>query len=545
MGRSPRQRTLAARVATITMTACGLAAGYLLGCALALLLATNWLGEYSELASTQSDASFLEARSLLNVLKDSRYGYCSDAEMAYFRELVFRSEFLKDAGRIHGGKIDCSATVGHPSRTIGQFKPDSIQDDSTGTIAYSNLVPIHDPGLKRAGLQMGNAYVVFGSRVPASPGPVPMHLVFNLAGNAPAGATPGAKLTPSAPGNVRLGNNLFATRCSNQHSSCVSAYTSVPEAFRGEAGAIAACTAAGGGLGFLSAMAFSLMYKRSRDLCQQLRRAVERDKLHVAYQPIVDFTTRRIVGAEALARWSDEEGNVVSPDTFIKIAEEHGFIGSITKRVLQHTLHDFGKILQSRPSFRLSINVAAADLGDPEFLPMLEDTMRRSKVQPKNLALEITERATANSPVVMESIRILRHRGHSIHIDDFGTGFSNLDRLLYLFADTIKIDKAFTKVIGTESVAVAILPQILAMARSLGLDVIIEGIEIERQADYFSMSPENGKMYGQGFLYGRPVPIEEFHGLLVDEQAKPLAAPAPAIARDGNGPLRVVTSRSA
>ncbi|MGD0911415.1 MAG: hypothetical protein ABR928_05935, partial [Terracidiphilus sp.] len=106
MGRSPRQRTLAARVATITMTACGLAAGYLLGCALALLLATNWLGEYSELASTQSDASFLEARSLLNVLKDSRYGYCSDAEMAYFRELVFRSEFLKDAGRIHGGKID-------------------------------------------------------------------------------------------------------------------------------------------------------------------------------------------------------------------------------------------------------------------------------------------------------------------------------------------------------------------------------------------------------------------------------------------------------
>ena len=71
------------------------------------------------------------------------------------------------------------------------------------------------------------------------------------------------------------------------------------------------------------------------------------------------------MGAEALARWSDEEGNVVSPDTFIKIAEEHGFIGSITKRVLQHTLHDFGKILQSRPSFRLSINVAAADLGDP------------------------------------------------------------------------------------------------------------------------------------------------------------------------------------
>lgn len=553
MVRSLKQRALVARVVTIAMTACGLAVGFLLGCALALLLATNWLDRYSQLTSAQNDASFLEGRALLIVMKTSRYGFCSDAEMAYFRELVFRSDYLKDAGRIHGGKIDCSATVGRPSRTVGQFTADSLQDDGTGTIAYSNLVPIHDPVLKRAGLQMGNAYVVFGSHKPASPGPVPMHLIFNMAhdpsaqqGSQPGVAQQNAKASPNAAGLIRLGNNLDATRCSTLHSSCVTAYTSVSEALRGEAVTIAGCTLAGGGLGILSGIMFSFMYKRSRDLCQQLRRAVERDKLQVAYQPIVNFASRRIVGAEALARWTDEEGNLVSPEDFIKIAEEHGFIGLITKRMLQRTLRDFAKILQSHPSLRLSLNVAAADLVDPEFLPMLEDSLKRYKVQPPNLVLEITERATASSAAAKETIRILRHRGHSIHIDDFGTGYSNLDRLLYLFADTIKIDKAFTKVIGTESVAVAILPQILAMAKSLGLEVIIEGIETEHQADYFSLSSANGMMYGQGFLYGHPVTIEEFYDLLLDEQEEPLDVPKPVVSDTvTGGALHIVASRTA
>jgi sensor c-di-GMP phosphodiesterase-like protein len=380
-----------------------------------------------------------------------------------------------------------------------------------------------------------------------------MHLIFNIGADQTAqpdqqpGSSPqSAQPNPNAAGKVRLGNNLFATRCSNLHISCVTAYTSVPEAFRGEATTIVVCTAAGGGLGILGSMAFSFMFKRSRDLCQQLRRAVERDKLQVVYQPIVKFNSRRIVGAEALARWTDDEGNAVSPDHFIKVAEEHGFVGQITKRVLQRALHDFGKIMQSRPDLRLSVNVAPADLADPEFLPMLDESLKKYKIHPRNLALEITERATSNSAVAMETIRLLRHRGHSVHIDDFGTGYSNLDKLLYLFADTIKIDKAFTKVIGTESVAVAILPPILAMARSLGLEVIIEGVENERQADYFGLTADSERMYGQGYLYGHPVSIEEFNGVLADEQSRPQVISSPVNARSANeSNLRIVTSRGA
>jgi sensor c-di-GMP phosphodiesterase-like protein len=286
-------------------------------------------------------------------------------------------------------------------------------------------------------------------------------------------------------------------------------------------------------------MAFSFVYSRSRDLCQQLRWAIARDKLQVVYQPIVSLGTGRIVGAEALARWNDEDGNAVGPDIFVKIAEEHGFVGAITKMVVRPALRAFAETLRNHPDFHLSVNVTAADLADPGFLPMLDDSLKRAKVKSNSLVIEITERSTANSEEAMETIRNLRRRGHSIHIDDFGTGYSNLDKLLYLYADAIKIDKAFTRVIGTESVAVAILPQILAMANSLSLEVVVEGIETGRQAGYFS--PATQRIYGQGWFYGRPVTAEEFHRLLADDWSKALGTPEPAAAWTENaGALQIV-----
>jgi len=527
-----RHRLLVARAATISMAAGGMVAGYLLGYVLALHLAENSLNQYSNLIAAEEDASSAEARSLLGTLKKSPYPFCSDDEIAYFRNMVFRSDFLKDVGHIHGGKIDCSATAGRPARAIGQFKPSPPQLD--GTIAYSNLVPIRDDSLKRAGLQLGNAYVVFGSHMPASLGPVPMHLTVTMKDAAsqqtdhPVGAAlPGNVPDLTTDGTVRLGDTFYATQCSALYFNCVTASTSVSEALQGESDIVVGGTVSGGLAGYLISLAFALWYNRSQDLCQQLRRAIIRNKLEVVYQPIVSLATGRIVGGEALSRWNDEEGNEVGPDVFVKIAEDHGFVGLITKAVVKRTLHDLGQMLRDRPDLRISVNVAAADLADPEFLPMLEDALKRAKVQPKSLAIEITERSTAQGEEAMEMIRLLRRGGHSIHIDDFGTGYSNLDKLLYLYADTIKIDKAFTKVIGTEAVTVAIIPQILAMAKSLNLEVVVEGIETEHQANYFFQPTQT--LYGQGWLYGHPVKVEEFLRLLAEDKEKarvPVEAPA-------------------
>ncbi len=549
MNRNQWQRVLISRVATIAMVACGLVVGYLLGRALVLQQAKDSLDQYLKLAAAQDEASFTEARSTLNDLKNSPYPSCSDAEVAYFRGVLFRARHLKDAGRIHGGKIDCSAIAGRLAQSIGPFKPLYRQAD--GLIAYGDLVPIRNSSPERLALQLGSAYVVMNSYLPPSVGPISLelsrstqHAAYNQSSLPASGASPPVALNPTADGSSRIGNTLYETRCSSLHFSCVTASTTVSEAVRRGIVPLAASTLAGGLLGVLFGMAFSLAYSRSRDLCQQLRRAVERNELQLVYQPIVDLSTRQIVGAEALARWSDEEGNLVEPEVFVGIAEQLGFVGGITKAVLHRALSDFAKTFQNHPSFRLSINVAGADLVDPGFLPMLDDYLKKANVKPENLVIEITERSAANGEEAMETIRNLRRMGHSIHIDDFGTGNSNLDKLLYLFADTIKIDKAFTKVIGTESVAVAILPQILAMAKSLNLEVVVEGVETDYQADYFA--PSEQKIYGQGWLYGHPVTAEHFHALLGEVSSPELATPDPVEAFNAKpGALFLVGSRVA
>ncbi len=564
MIRKSTNRELVAKVIIVTLGACGLLGGYLLGSGISLRVATNWLDRYARLTEAQADSSFVEARSTLDVLKDSPYPYCSDIEIAYFRGLVLRSQYLKEAGRIQNGKIDCSTTGGRLVRSVAHLKPDSRLQD--GTVSYSDFLPTRNAGSNRPALQLGTAYLAFGSELPVNPGPIPTHISaanhsadYAQSNPSTIGSLASRVLNWTADGTVRIGNNLYATRCSALHANCVTASASVSEALQSEYGIIAGCTVVGGELGILCGMAFSLAYRRRRDMCQQLRRAVHRDEVQVVYQPIVVLSTRQIVGAEALARWTDEEGNAVGPDVFVKVAEEHGFVGALTKSVLHHGLRDFAKILQSRPGFRLSINAAGADLVDPEFLPMLEDSLKRAKVGPESIVIEISEKSASQSEAVMETIQTLRRRGHSIHIDDFGTGYSNLDKLLYLFADTIKIDKAFTGVIGTESVASAILPQILAMAKSLNLEVVVEGVETDRQADYFS--PETAHLYGQGWLYGRPLAAEAFNSLLDENFASvlatqgaaphaPLAQQPAAVELDAEwiskpGALHLVTSRVA
>jgi sensor c-di-GMP phosphodiesterase-like protein len=302
----------------------------------------------------------------------------------------------------------------------------------------------------------------------------------------------------------------------------VTATTTVPEAFQGEGGMAVGGTILGGLSGGLLGMMIAFIFSRSLNMEQQLRRAVAGDSLDLNYQPIVSMDSERIVGAEALARWVDEDGSVVGPDVFIKIAEARGFVTQVTRLIIRRALKDFGETLRTRADFRLSVNVTAQDLCDPGFLPMLDEAVKKARITPKSLVIEITESSTANRADAMETIRELRWRGHSIHIDDFGTGYSSLSYLLYLNVDCIKVDQAFTKAIGTESVTVAILPQILAMAEALKMGVVAEGVETEQQANYFSGSGR--EIHGQGWLFGRPVPLHEFLQLLEEQGVKARAS---------------------
>ncbi len=522
MSQSPTHRTLIGRFIIIALAACGAAVGCLVGCLFALVLAGNWLQRSSQATATHESAALAEARSILHSMQDSHFGFCSAAEISNFRSLVFRSEYTKDVGHIRGGRIECSAASGRPARVLGPFKPAFRLDD--GTLAYRDLNPVRIAGISRAALQMDSAFVIFDMALPLAPGPIPIKLAITMKTGDTPQVKPGSTTADSegplyktTPGSGMLGNTLYVTRCSNSGFSCVTATTTVSGALHGEFWILPLFTTAGAISAVFWWIGFPFLDSHNRDLSRQLRRDLERGKLQVRYQPIVNLETRHIVGAEALARWTDRNGSEVDPELFVKAAEDHGFIGLITKTVLKRVLRDFGPTLQKLPEFRISINVGAPDLVDPGFLPMLEKSLQKAKVRPESLVVEITERSAANGPAAKHTISTLRRLGHSIHIDDFGSGFSNLDKLLYLYADTIKIDKAFTKTIGTESVAGVILPHIMTIAKSLNLEVIVEGVEITYQADYFL--PGQQKIYGQGWLFGRPMTAEAFQLELANSRA--------------------------
>jgi sensor c-di-GMP phosphodiesterase-like protein len=505
-----RENVLAARAAVAATATLGTVAGFWLGCALVISLAERQLNAYMERVSIQQAAALQEADRLLDSLRHSAYASCSDGELGYFRDLVFRSDYLKDAGRIHAGRIQCSAAAGHPSHPIGHFT--TLAPRTHTTSALTALVPIGDKSQGKTGMEQGDLFVLFGSHLPVVEGSLPIHPAVSLDDAKPSAssyrALPNDAQSESTYAVTREGNLLIARQCSVLQSRCVTASVSVDQARRAALVAIYGASALGGMAGVGLGMLLCHLCRRRLSLDQELKKALAGDRLQLEYQPIVNLANGQIVGAEALARWTNRDGVSISPDVFIKVAEDHGFVGLITTHVVKRALKDFCEVMRTRPGFQLNINVAPADLLDAQFLPMLDEVVKQANVPTRSLAFEVTERSAATDQDALETIHELRRRGYSIHIDDFGTGYSNLSYLLYLSVDTIKIDKAFVRAVGTDSPSVAIVPQIVAMARSLNLGVVVEGIENESQASYFST--KNLRIYGQGWLYGRPMPAGEF-----------------------------------
>ena len=525
MMRTLKQRVLVTLAATLLAGTCGIVVGYLVGCAVAVRVAKGSIEASATRTIQEAEVASAESRTLLSTMNASPFSFCSDAEVAWFRNLIYQSENLKEAGRIRDGKVECSATLGRLDKPIQVPAPDFSQQD--GTRVYKRFAPFQLNNLPTVGLQLGASYVVFSPYPQLHRELPPVH--YASTGRSDPSQQPlqllGVADAPSwqvltSDGEALVGDTLYATRCSSQYFNCVTNYISMPDAIRVGRREVIACMILGGVTGSLLGFLLSLLYRRSRSMEQQLRRAIVRDKLRLEYQPIVSPEDRRIVGAEALSRWVDEDGVRVGPDVFIKLAEQGGFVGAITESVVRNALRELGETLRNYPDFQLSINAAAADLGDPRFLPMLDRALERAGVSPRRLAIEITESSTVQYGPAMETIRMLRQKGYSVHIDDFGTGYSSLSYLQDLSIDAIKIDRSFTRAIGTGSVIGSILPQILSIADALHLGVIVEGIETEEQADYFAHA--KGRILAQGWLFGHPVPADEFIGILIENDMREL-----------------------
>jgi len=271
----------------------------------------------------------------------------------------------------------------------------------------------------------------------------------------------------------------------------------------------------GAGAGAAVGLALLLAHLRRHSLEGRLLRAIDQDALEVEYQPVVRISDSALVGAEALVRWRDRDGRMVSPARFIPIAEENGSIGRITQLVFRRVADDFGDLLAAPGGFRINVNISAADLDDSRFHDGIARTLDVAGIARERIGIELTEHSTAAREIAATGTRRLREQGHRVYIDDFGTGYSSLSYLAELEVHALKIDRSFTRTIGTDAFKVSLVPQIIDLARTLGLQVVIEGVETEAQRDW--LRAVDYPLYAQGWLFGRPMPAAAFRELLAQQ----------------------------
>jgi diguanylate cyclase (GGDEF)-like protein/PAS domain S-box-containing protein len=244
-----------------------------------------------------------------------------------------------------------------------------------------------------------------------------------------------------------------------------------------------------------------------------LRRAIESKQFVVHYHPLVAIANRRIVGLEALVRWEHPRLGLVSPGKFIPIAEESGLIVQIGEHVLRTVCDQVMRWQNAQvPIVPVAVNWSAIQLQRQSVVEVIHRILGETGMQPNLLSLEITEGALMrNARQHASALQVLRDSGVRIQIDDFGTGYSSLSYLRELPIDTLKIDRSFINHVDDNPADQAIVSAILAMARSLGLRVVAEGIETAAQLEVLH---HHGCEVAQGFYFSRPLPAEQCRALL-------------------------------
>lgn len=251
----------------------------------------------------------------------------------------------------------------------------------------------------------------------------------------------------------------------------------------------------------------------SIELENKLKKAVFNKDFYMYYQPQYYAGNRRLRGVEALIRWKDDESGMISPSTFIPIAEKNGTIIPIGKWVVEESIKQYAAWRkQFGFPFIMSINISALQNKKDDFVDSIVEVLNKYKVKPGEIELEITESVLIDDfQSVSEKLKMLRDYGIRISLDDFGTGFSSLSYLKKLPIDTLKIDKSFIDTVLTDSATRIITESIINMVKALGIESIAEGVEEEQQYKYLHAI---GCDVIQGYLFSKPLSPEEFEAVV-------------------------------
>jgi EAL domain-containing protein (putative c-di-GMP-specific phosphodiesterase class I)/CHASE2 domain-containing sensor protein len=256
-------------------------------------------------------------------------------------------------------------------------------------------------------------------------------------------------------------------------------------------------------------------------ILSQLDEAIDRGEVWVAYQPKLDLRTKRIIGAEALARWTHPEKGPIAASEFVAAAEQHDRIAKLTDFVLEKAVAAAAAMNKRGTEFGIAVNLSARLLTDKGFTLRVSALLARHRLKAEHLTLELTETAAlAGSGEGLEMIASLRELGIRISIDDYGTGLSTLDYLKKIPANEIKIDQSFVKAMVDNRSDRLMVQSTIGLAHSLGRQVVAEGVE---QRDILDALVEMGCDIAQGYAIGRPMSLESLAKRLSGDRRRQIA----------------------
>ncbi|WRH68840.1 MAG: EAL domain-containing protein [Planktothrix sp. GU0601_MAG3] len=237
-----------------------------------------------------------------------------------------------------------------------------------------------------------------------------------------------------------------------------------------------------------------------------LRRAIQNQEFSLYYQPILSLLTSGKLGFEALIRWHHPQKGMISPDQFIPVAEETGLIIELGLWVIKTALNQIESWQKQFPGFSeitINVNVSPQQLMIPCFAEQVQELLLDFKIKGDQIKFEITESSLLKTGShYTEVLRQLKNLGIQFCIDDFGMGYSSLNRLHEFPIDTLKIDRSFVRRIGSNQGEIELIRTIITLAHGLGMDVVAEGIETKSQLNQLSLL---GCEWGQGFLFSKPL----------------------------------------
>lgn len=462
----------------------------------------------AELAANRADETFSQASVALKTLAGSELRPCSEEGIEQMQLVAINTLSVKSVGYVEEEVFVCS-TSGAVGRRVPQWKEDFRTADGIGVSLNA------DPGIAAARNMLALQYAAF-------------NLLVDPQALQEASLEPGIRLalgnaTGSWMGQAR--NDEFTRLITRIHTG---PHTGLAEGYlytrvvRGDWHAIVAISRQelladlwrkellllplGAVLALFCLQDVARRTRAHLSPLNELRRGVRRGEFHAFYQPIVDLRSGRCIGAEALVRWRTAEGRWITPDAFLPLAERSGLIEPITDQMIVAICKDLQDYLRADRSRHVSLNLCAADISSGRYLSVLNEALQHADVEPGQVWLEVTESSLVDMAPAQRTLSISRQRGHRIALDDFGTGYSSLHYLQRLPLDLIKIDKSFVQDLS-EARTCTVTDHTIAIARQLGLVIVAEGIETEQQQRYLR---QRGVEYGQGWLYGKPMPAREF-----------------------------------